>query len=214
MTSSRPTSSISGPGPGLFVVLPAESARRDVADCIQAFLCGVHVAALLLPPLSETGSVERMEEICALAQHAGTAVLTHDVADCRALQADGVHLRTRDGREVARLRRQLGMDAIVGACCPGRRHLAMEMGEAGADYLGIDQRLEAGGENLLAWWAEMFTVPVVAMHPVAPQEAPRVVRLGADFLVPSPEIWHSAEDAERLAAEWARLLGQRQDGGG
>ena len=213
MTSSRSTSSTSGPGPELFLVLPEECARRDVMGCVQAFLSGVRVAALLLPPLSETDSVERMEEICALAQHVGTAVLTHDVADCRALQADGVHLRTRDAREVARLRRHLGTDAIIGACCPGRRHPAMEMGEAGADYLGIDQRLEAGGENLLAWWAEMFTVPVVAMHPVAPQEAPRVVRLGADFLVPSPEIWRSSEDAERLAAQWARLLGQRQDDG-
>ena len=82
----------------------------------------------------------------------------------------------------------------------------MELGEAGADWLGVDQRVEAGGENLLAWAAEMFTLPVAAMHPAAPQDVTRLQALGADFIVPVPEVWESAQRAAELAAAYAAAV--------
>lgn len=204
MTGSRDTSVM----PALFLILPAGEISTETLDAAQAFLMNVRVASLLLPPISEEAPKSLLEELCALAQRLDTAVLTLSAEDCRELRADGVHLETDDVRKLAALRRRLGDGMILGACCPTHRHLAMEMGEAGADYIGIDQRLEAGGENLLAWWAEMFTVPVVAMHPVRPDEAERLARLGADFIVPSMETWQDADQAERLAARWRAALGQ------
>ncbi len=206
MTNASDRGSAPESMPGLFAILPATALSSETPACVEAFLTGVSVASLLLPLRSETVEERLLEEICAMAQHLGTAVLTRSAADCRVLGADGVHLESGSARQVAQLRRLLGKEMIVGGCCPTRRHLAMEMGEAGADYLGIDQRIEAGGENLLAWWAEMFTLPVVAMHPVTPDEVVRLARLGADFVVPSPEIWSDVNKAGKLAAQWQEAL--------
>ena len=195
-------------GVRLFVVLPAEACTARAPECLKAFCAHADVASLLLPGQAEVPE-ELLRELTEQAQALGVAVLVHDdVARCRRLKADGVHVTARDARRIAALRRELGPDMIIGACCPAQRHLAMELGEAGADYLGIDQRVQARGENLLAWWAQMFTVPVVAMQPAAPRQVADVARLGADFLVPVPEMWQDAAQADMLARAYDENLRQ------
>jgi len=181
----------------LFLTLPAERASAEALACCEAFCAVADVASLLLPREMEENLARDFVELC---HRLDVAVLTAQSADfCRRIGGDGVHLTTRDPADVARARRLLGDDGIVGACCPALRHEAMELGEAGADYLGIDQRVQAKGENLLQWWAEMFTVPVVAMHPLAPQDMAEVAALGADFLVPRDHLWTSVTTARKEA---------------
>ncbi len=189
----------------LFLELPAAAMHDSAGACLDAFCRHADVASLLLP--AEEGEERLLRALTEQAQALGVAVLVRDDARLlRRLRADGLHVVGDDAGRISRLRQELGEDVIIGACCPARRHAAMELGEAGADYLGIDQRVEARGENLLAWWAQMFTVPVVAMNPAAARELEHLARAGADFAVPVADMWLGEEQAARLGESYGEIL--------
>ena len=109
-----------------------------------------------------------------------------------ALRADGVHL-TRDaeiGKRYAEARDVLGTRYIVGAMTGASRHDAMELAEAGADYIGFDLDNSAGGDDAarmlrlerVGWWAEIFEVPCVAFDARDVADAHELRRAGADFV--------------------------------
>ncbi len=84
--------------------------------------------------------VEALSSIVKAAQEKGVAVLVeNDTALAKKLAADGVHLawckEPLESFEVAR--QALGPDRIVGADVGRSRHDAMEVGEAGADYVAF-----------------------------------------------------------------------------
>ncbi len=182
----------------LFLVVPPDLEFKRAQACLQAACYAADVAAVLVPAEAEreVPSAVLVRTVIETVQPMGVAVLVENaVSLVRELGADGVHV-TRGPREVERVRRLLGREAIVGAICEKGRHEAMLLGEAGIDYLAIDQRREAAGENLLAWWAEMFVIPVVAFAPVASDEVPELVRLRPDFIRPDDAMWHSPEVAK------------------
>ncbi len=63
-------------------------------------------------------------------------IITDSIALARRLGADGVHLGQLDG-DPRDARRILGPAAQIGITCHDSRHLAMEAGEAGADYVAF-----------------------------------------------------------------------------
>jgi thiamine-phosphate pyrophosphorylase len=83
-----------------------------------------HAAARLAAPL---------QAICAEREVA--FIVNDSISLAKRLNADGVHLGQEDGarRKAARL----GPDAQIGVTCHDSRHLAMDAGEAGADYVAF-----------------------------------------------------------------------------
>src|SRR5689334_17023646 len=72
-----------------------------------------------------------------VAQSRGVAVLMNDRADLAVeLGCDGAHLGQEDG-DHAGARRLLGPERTLGITCHASRHLAMEAGEIGADYVAF-----------------------------------------------------------------------------
>ena len=192
----------------LFLILPASVPEEAALSCLSAAAqAGGGALAALLLRAGEAGHDEpRAERIVPAAQALGMAVLIEDDAALAArLGADGVHVRG-GARAVKAARAALPQGRIVGGECAGGRDSAMGIGEAGADYLALDQRLEAGGEKMLDWWAELFVVPVVAMHPVPPAAMAELARRRADFVCPPEEIWRGAEDAGRIVRACAQAL--------
>ncbi|RZM20113.1 MAG: thiamine phosphate synthase, partial [Sphingomonas sp.] len=63
-------------------------------------------------------------------------IVNDDIGLAKRLDADGVHLGQDDG-DPREARAQLGPNAQIGVSCHGSRHLAMEAGEAGADYVAF-----------------------------------------------------------------------------
>ena len=185
----------------LFAVLPHQVPAGRAAECLRAAAEAGDVAALLLRADDEGRHVEaRVGTMVKLGRELDIAVLVEDdVRMAVATQADGVHVTTGPA-DAGAARRALGADAIVGGECLGKRDEAMRLGEAGVDYLALDQRLEAGGENLLDWWVEMFVVPVVAIHPAGAAAVAGLVRRGADFVRPSDDMWADAERAREVVA--------------
>ena len=126
-----------------------------------------------------------------LAQDKGVAVLLDDADLALKLRADGVHLL--DPALYAKARRAIGNDGIVGVACPLERHTAMEVGEAGADYVEFQAGNAPEDIELIAWWTEMMTVPSVIAGTFTADSARILIGFGADFLAPAPAIWSTPD---------------------
>ena len=113
-----------------------------------------------------------------------------------------MHLGQGDG-DPADAREELGREAQIGVTCHGSRHLALEAGEAGADYVAFGafypsttKATEHTAElELLEWWSEMVEIPSVAIGGITPENCRPIVEAGADFLAVSGAVWNGDEVA-------------------
>ncbi|MGB3710875.1 MAG: thiamine phosphate synthase, partial [Erythrobacter sp.] len=105
----------------------ALTAGEGLVTAFQYRVKGIdqHEAARLAEPL---------QKICADREVA--FIVNDSVSLARRIGADGVHLGQED--DPARdARDELGPTAQIGVTCHASRHLAMEAGEAGADYVAF-----------------------------------------------------------------------------
>jgi thiamine-phosphate pyrophosphorylase len=150
-----------------------------------------HEAAKLAEPL---------QRICAEREVA--FIINDSIALAKRLGADGVHLGQGDG-DPREARDVLGPAAQIGVTCHDSRHLAMEAGEAGADYVAFGAfyptTTKAVSHHpepvILSWWATMFEIPSVAIGGITPANAAPLVAAGADFLAVSNAVWGGDEAA-------------------
>jgi thiamine-phosphate pyrophosphorylase len=143
---------------------------------------------------------EPLQQICA---DAGVAFIVNDsIALAKRLGADGVHLGQSDG-DVAEARALLGPAAQIGRTCHDSRHLAMEAGEAGADYVafGAFYPTTTKPSNyrpapaILSWWSALFEIPCVAIGGITPDNAKPLVDAGADFVAVCQSVWGKDDPA-------------------
>jgi thiamine-phosphate pyrophosphorylase len=141
---------------------------------------------------------EPLQRICA--DRSVTFIVNDSVSLAKRLGADGVHLG-QDDDDPREARDMLGPGAQIGVTCHDSRHLAMEAGEAGADYVAFGafyptttkQVRHRPELSILSWWATMFELPVVAIGGITPENAAPLVRAGADFLAISGAVWGADE---------------------
>jgi thiamine-phosphate pyrophosphorylase len=179
---------------------------------LSAALSAARIACCLIAaPEGEEIDRAAAKVLIGLAQSAGTAALIAADADAaKALGADGVHLTAGNGLDerCAAARALLGRNAIVGADAGLSRHDAMTVAEAGADYIafGAPRHLHdrpkacARRDALVAWWAEIFQVPCVALDVESAVEAEPLARSGADFVAVSLDAGRTAAAARELIA--------------
>ncbi|WP_275428610.1 thiamine phosphate synthase [Stenotrophomonas maltophilia] len=48
---------------------------------------------------------------------------------------------------------------------------------------------------MLSWWSALFELPCVAIGGITPENAPPLVKAGADFLAVSNAVWGGDEEA-------------------
>ena len=202
-----------------------------VIDDIEAFvellgsaLEGGDVACLQIRLKSRDGipaSDEHIEEvgrrIIPLAQDKGVAVLINDRPDlAKKLKADGVHIG-QDDASIQEARQILGEDAIVGVTCHDSRHLALEAGESGADYVAFgafystetkDPKSKAELDTL-SWWQQFIEVPCVAIGGINVGNAGPVIDAGADFIAVSSGVWKYTHGPRAAVAEFNKMLHSR-----
>ena len=173
---------------------PERLERALAAGPVAAFQFRVkgideHEAARLAGPL---------QEICAARDCA--FIVNDSVALAKRLMADGVHLGQGDG-DVREAREALGREAQIGVTCHASRHLAMEAGEAGADYVAFGaffpsttKKSEHRPEiETLSWWQQIFEIPCIAIGGITPENCAPLVSAGADFLATSNAVWSGDE---------------------
>jgi thiamine-phosphate pyrophosphorylase len=188
----------------LYLVVPVDTS--DAGDKLASALAAADVACVLLTA-PEQGYPESalVRPLVKLAQEKGVAALIEDdLALARSVRADGVHLSPL-GPAYAEARAALGAKAAVGGAAAGSRHEAMELGEAGADYVAFDGEPDEVDE-LVGWWAELFTVPCVAWDVMTLEEAEALADLGVDFVALAPEAWMEATDPGAVLAAFAEAI--------
>ena len=192
---------MTGPACRLYLITPSTIPDLDAfAEALARALDAGDVAALQirLKSAPDDQILRAAERIIPVAQARNVAVLMNDRLDL-ALRAgcDGAHLGQSDG-DHAEARRRLGPDRMLGITCHASRHLAMEAGEAGADYVAFgaffptdtkatDHRAEP---EILEWWSELFEVPCVAIGGITAANCAPLVRAGADFLAVVGAVWN------------------------
>ena len=183
----------------LYLQVPTSLTARLEAQLSQA-LTEVAPACVLICGDAGT-NLEALDPLIDCIQTAGAACLIENDAEGAAeLGADGVHIDA-DATLYARAREILGESANVGVGCGLRRHEAMELAEAGADYVAFGDGEAAHRETmaeLIGWWSEVFVVPCVAWDVADVAEAERLTKLGVDFIAPPPTIWDSDTALETL----------------
>jgi len=168
---------------------PAAAFQFRVKDIDQ------HEAARLAEPL---------QRICADREVA--FIINDSVALAKRLGADGVHLGQDDG-DPREAREALGPSVQIGVTCHDSRHLAMEAGEAGADYVAFGAFYPTTTKEtkhrpepvILSWWSALFELPSVAIGGITPDNAAPLVKAGADFLAVSGSVWGGDEAAAMRA---------------
>ncbi|MBY9062269.1 thiamine phosphate synthase [Sphingomonas yunnanensis] len=188
---------------------PDRLARALDAGPVAAFQFRVkdvdqHQAARLAEPL---------QAICA--ERDVAFIVNDSVSLAKRLGADGVHLGQEDG-DAREARAILGPSVQIGVTCHDSRHLAMEAGEAGADYVAFGSFYPTTTKEvkhradpvILSWWSAVFELPGVAIGGITPANAAPLVAAGADFLAVSGAVWGGDEAAAVRA--FADLLEPRR----
>ena len=188
---------------------PERLARALDAGPVAAFQFRVkgldeHAAARLAEPL---------QAICAEREVA--FIVNDSISLAKRLKADGVHLG-QDDDSVAEARERLGREAQIGVTCHDSRHLALDAGEAGADYVAFGaffptttkQVAHRAELDVLEWWQGLMEIPCVAIGGITPENCGDLVRAGADFLAVSGAVWNGDEAAALRAFAEAMAAAQ------
>src|SRR5262249_36815302 len=159
---------------------------------LSAALAAAEGACVLIAPVPGAGlHAHAAGPLVEAAQRRNAAAPIVEAAElARALRAAGVHLARAGTRGYGVVRSRVGRDSIVGVDAGISRHDAMTVAEEGADYVAfgapahLKDRAKARvrRDELVAWWAEIFEAPCVALDVETPEEAEALARAGADFV--------------------------------
>ena len=192
----------------LYLISP-QDVGGEFPDRLKAALAGGPVAAFQLRVKDVDAHelarlAEPLQRICA---DADVAFIVNDsVSLAKRLDAAGVHLGQSDG-DTREARAVLGPAKQIGVTCHASRHLAMEAGEAGADYVAFGafyDTLTKPSEHrpdpaMLRWWASLFEIPCVAIGGITPGNGRPLVEAGADFLAVCSAVWGKDDPAGEVA---------------
>ncbi|EQB15012.1 thiamine-phosphate pyrophosphorylase [Sphingobium quisquiliarum P25] len=201
----------------LYLISPPVIGDDFVRQLAEAF-DGGNVAAfqLRLKGADEEAvarAAEPLQKLCAEREVA--FVINDSIALAKRLGADGVHLGQGDG-DPREARKILGPSVQIGVTCHDSRHLAMEAGEAGADYVAFGafyptttkETLYRPDPSILSWWTALFELPCVAIGGITAANAAPLVEAGADFLAVSGAVWSHPDGARAGVTAFAGVLGK------
>jgi len=179
------------------------------ADTLRDALSAGDVGAfqLRLKGVTDDELKAAVRKLKPIVHEAGAAFIINDRVDLvEELGLDGVHLG-QDDMPLAEARKQLP-HAAIGVSCHDSKHMAMEAGEGGADYVAFGAfyatkskdaaKLAKYGtptKQILEDWAATTTVPSVAIGGLTPENCIELVTAGADFIAAITAVWEHPQGA-------------------
>ncbi|MEQ9360661.1 MAG: thiamine phosphate synthase [Rhodospirillales bacterium] len=193
----------------------------DLAAALDAGPVGVVQLRLKAPdgtPNSDDDIRRAVDILLPVCRDRGVPLLLNDRPDLAAeTDCDGVHVGQgdasyRDARNI------LGDGRAVGVTCHASRHLAMEAGEAGADYVAFGAFFPTGTKevthhadaDLLRWWSEIFVVPCVAIGGITVANCAPLVAAGADFLAVVSGVWQHPQGPAAAVTAFNKVIADTQ----
>ncbi|MEW4466676.1 thiamine phosphate synthase [Parasphingorhabdus sp. JC815] len=199
----------------LYLISPL-NVGGDFPEQLQSALAAGPVAAFQFRvkdiDADEAGRLAKpLKAICDA--HDVAFIVNDDVALAKRLGADGVHLGQGD-EDLKQARTQLGDQAQIGITCHDSRHLAMEAGEGGANYVAFGaffptrtkETIYQADLDLVRWWTKMMEIPCVAIGGITPDNCQPLVDAGADFLAVSGSVWNDPKGAGHAVKRFDEIL--------
>jgi thiamine-phosphate pyrophosphorylase len=199
----------------LYLISPLE-VGGDFPRRLEEALAGGPVAAFQfrvkgLDQHEAARLAEPLQRICEA--HEVAFIVNDDTALAKRLGADGVHLGQSDG-DPREARALLGPSAQIGITCHDSRHLAMEAGEKGADYVAFGAFFPTATKetnhrpdpSILSWWSRLFEMPCVAIGGITARNGRGLVEAGADFLAVCSAVWGHEQGPGAAVAELQGIL--------
>ncbi|WP_282568222.1 thiamine phosphate synthase [Bosea sp. AAP35] len=192
----------------MLVTPPVADADAMAFKLMQAQAGGDLAAVILrLAESDERSRIEAVKRLAGPVQAANVALVVEASALVAARGgADGVHL-TGGPEAVAEARSSLKGERIIGAGGLRARHDAMDIGEAGVDYVLFGEPRPDGSLPPLAavieragWWAEIFETPCVAYAPDF-DSVPALVETGAEFIALGDWAFAEGQDIRALVEQ-------------
>lgn len=193
----------------LYLISPGKLVLPQFAQALEEALGAGDVSAfqLRLKDIETDDEIREAVQVLMPIAHAhGVAFILNDRVDlAKELGVDGVHLGQED-MPLGAARAIVGENMAIGISCHDSGHLAMEAGEAGADYVAFGayypttsktpEKLAMYGTpkaDLLPWWSTHTTVPSVAIGGLTPENCSELVTQGADFIAAITAVWSHPE---------------------
>jgi thiamine-phosphate pyrophosphorylase len=183
----------------LYLITPQRLDPLSFRDSLAAALDAGDVACLQLrlKGATEDDIARATEALMPVAAARDVAFILNDKAALAVkLGCDGAHLGQDDGNHAEA--RRLLEGRILGITCHASRHLAMEAGDLGADYVAFGaffptetkETAHRASPEILDWWHEMFEIPSVAIGGITAANCAPLVQAGADFLAVIGAVWN------------------------
>jgi len=195
-------------------ILPA-----NFADLLASALDAGEVAAvqLRLKDIPDTALLKTIEQLRPIVQSRNVAFLLNDRPDLAVKSGcDGAHVGQTDTKAPAA--RKILKDLTLGVTCHGSRHLAMQAGEDGADYVAFGAFYPTTTKEppamadleTLEWWAKMMEIPCVAIGGITAANCAPLVKAGADFLAVVGAIWNHPQNPAAGVREMLTAIREAQ----
>lgn len=199
----------------LYLISPLETGG-DFHNELRLALSAAKVAAFQfrVKNLDQHRAADLAKPLQAICAEFDTAfIVNDDVALAKRLGADGVHLGQGD-MSLSEARAILGHDVQIGITCHDSRHLAMEAGEGGADYVAFGAFYPTSTKNvshhadveILEKWSSIMEIPCVAIGGITPENAAPLIAAGADFIAVSGGVWNDPKGAAHAVKCFAELF--------
>ncbi len=181
----------------LYLITPPILPDGFAATLAETLDAGDVAALQLRLPHADEDALRRAIDLVRPVAHARGVALILDRRPDLAVQTgcDGAHVGTGD-MAAADARKLLGK-LQLGVACGDSRDAALRAGEADADYVSFGaffnstsiETTRRADTDLLAWWAELMELPVVAVGGITAENCAPLVQAGANFLAVIGAVW-------------------------
>lgn len=200
---------------GLYVITDSVLLADALVPAVEAVLIGG--ATIVQYRNKSTDHNQRFSEAQALLKlcraYNRPFLINDDIELAETIGADGVHLGRSDG-SIALARQRLGGNAIIGATCHNSLEYARQAAEEGANYLAFGAfypshtKPNASVAKLsILHSAQQFGLPLVAIGGITLENAPPLIRAGADCVAVINDIFgHPITDIRQRALLFSQLF--------
>jgi thiamine-phosphate pyrophosphorylase len=203
---------------GLYAISHHEQLGKEklLAD-IEAALIG---SAKLVQYRDKTSSqqvrLKQAQALLELCQHYKRPLLINDdIALCKAIGAQGVHLGQEDG-SVSEARSILGSSAIIGVTCHNNPEFAIKAEKEGASYVALGsffksktkERANAAALSTIAETKAQCSLPLVAIGGITLDNAPILLNEGVDALAVINDLF-SRNNIQKQASLYTKLFNHK-----